>query len=247
MSAIVRRWVVLALCLTAGFALVGAPQVASAAPVSAADGGIPTRTVLTSTNFHPLVGQAYSIRGQVQLVSATDGAPATYTPFPKQPVTLQLCTAACYSKTPTWKSVATTTTAGDTKAMFAFPLVARTTRVYRVVFDGSKYLGIIGSSAGAILIQTHRSVTTSLRQPRPGHFTMSGRIRPSYARQPVYLMRRSCSSCAFKTVQRSRSSATGGYRFGFGSPTRTSLYVVRARASNGLAVSYSKLAKILVR
>jgi hypothetical protein len=245
MATIARRLGVVAVCLAV------AGSVAAVPPAQAADegaSGIPTRTVVTSTNFHPVYGQSFTIRGQVQLVSAgTAGAAPTYTPFPKQPVALQLCTSACYSRTPTWKHVASTTTSDDAKAIFAFPLVARATRVYRVVFDASKYLGIIQSSAGAIRIDTHRRLSMTLRQPRPRRFVMAGRVTPMYGRQTAYLMRKSCNSCAFKTVQRVRTTRTGAYRFAFSAPGRTSTYVVRARAYKGLSVSYSKMARVLVR
>jgi hypothetical protein len=76
---------------------------------------------------------------------------------------------------------------------------------------------------------------------------MSGRVTPYYAGQPAYLMKRTCDACSFKTVKRVRTSSRGGYRFAFAAPASTSTYVVRARASRGLSVSYSRPARITVR
>ena len=243
MPALTRRLVAASISLAVGVALVGMPQLTTAA--AAAD-GIPTRTVVTSTNFHPYYGQSYTIRGQVQLATADEDGKVTYTPFPKQEVKLQLCTSRCFTNTPTWKHLAKTTSDDET-GVFRFRRTAWRTHVYRVVFDASKYLGIIGSSAGAILIRAHRHVPVRLTQPRPGHFAMSGRAYPFYGGQRIYLMRKSCNTCAFKTVRSQVTGPKGGYRFAFGTPSKTSLYVVRARSSKGLAVSYSKIAKIIVR
>jgi hypothetical protein len=82
-----RRTGVVALCL----AIAGALAAVVPQSASAEDSGVPTRTVVTSTNFHPVYGQRYTIRGQVQLASVAEvGGAATYTPFPKQTVALQL-------------------------------------------------------------------------------------------------------------------------------------------------------------
>ena len=245
MTAPVRRLMTAAVCLAAVLPLAGSP--AQAAVAASDTSGIPTRVVLTSSNFRPTYGQGYTVSGQVQLVSASETGTPTYTPFPKQPVSLDLCTSACGTAAATWRQVATGSTADDAAARFTFPLVARGTAIYRVTFDGSKYLGIIGSSAAAIEIATYRRIAAALKQPRPGTFLLRGRVNPLFGNQPASLLRRRCPICAFRWAQNVRTSRTGYVTFRLARPRRTSQYVIRARASRGLEVSYSKIAQITVR
>jgi hypothetical protein len=216
-------------------------------PAQAADSGIATRVVLVASNPRPTYGEAYTITGQVQLVSASATGVPQYTPFPKQPVTLDLCTSACGTAAATWQNVASATTGQDAEAKFAFPLVARGTAVYRVVFDGSKYLGIIGSSAAAIKVGTWRRIALALKQPQPGRFVLRGRVNPLFGSQPVSLLRKKCPTCGFRWAQNVTTSPTGWFTFRLARPKRTSQYVVRARAGQNLEMTYSKIAQITVR
>lgn len=245
MRAPVRRLLTVVVALAVVVPLAGFP--AEAAVAASDTSGIPTRIVLTSTNFRPTYGETYTISGQVQLVSASDTGAPTYTPFPKQPVSLDLCTSACGTDAATWQPVATATTGEDTAARFSFPLVAKGTAIYRVTFDGSKYLGIIGSSAAAIKVQTYRRIAAVLKQPRPGRFVIRGRVNPLFGSQPASLLRKKCPTCAFTWAQNVVTSPTGWVLFHLARPRRTSQYVIRARASNGLEMTYSKIAQITVR
>lgn len=221
---------------------------AMAPPAHAADtGGIATRTVVRTTTFHPVYGQRFVLSGQVQVVSTDATGKRTYTPFPKQQVTLQACATRCTTTTPTWTTLGHATSTDDSKALFRFPLTAYRTRIYRVLFDAGKYLGIVGSSAQAILISTHRHVSVKLAQPRPGHFTMSGRVSPLYGGQRAALLAKTCASCAWRVMASQTTSRRGYYDFRFGAPHRTTTYIVRANASRQLALSYSRYGRVLVR
>ncbi|MEO5709535.1 MAG: hypothetical protein ABIQ59_06920 [Nocardioidaceae bacterium] len=228
---------------------VTAGPVEAASVVAVDTSSIPTQIVLTSSNPRPTYGEAYTLSGQVQLVSASDTGAATYTPFPKQPVNLDLCVSACTGTLAdaTWQNIATTTTGEDAAAKFSFPLVAKGTEIYRVTFDGSKYLGIIGSSAKAIAVPTYRRLAVALKQPRPGRFVVRGRVNPLFGGQPASLLRKKCAKCQFTFAQKVVTSAKGYYTFRLSRPGVTSQYVVRARASNRLEMSYSKVVQITVR
>ena len=243
MPALTRRLLTALVCAAVVLPLAGAPAEAAASDT----GGIPTEIVVTSSNFRPTYGEAYTISGQVQLVSQSDTGTATRTPFPKQPVTLDLCTSGCGTDAATWRQVATATTGEDAAAKFSFPLVARGTAIYRVTYDASKYLGIIGSSARAIKVGTFRRIAATLRQPKPGRFVIKGRVNPLYGGQPAALLRKKCATCTFRYAQKVTTSRAGYYTFRLTRPRVTSQYVVRSRASNNLELSYSKVSQITVR
>lgn len=241
MSTLARRLALV--CAAAVLPLAAAPAEAASSDTSS----IPTDIAITSSNFRPTYGEAYTISGQVRLVSQSDTGTATYTPFPKQPVNLDLCTSACGTDAATWQPVATGTTGEDAEAKFSFPLVARGTAVYRVTYDGSKYLGIIGSSARAIKVGTFRRIAATLKQPKPGRFVIRGRVNPLYGSQPAALLRKKCASCQFTYAQKVTTSTTGYFTFKLSRPRVTSQYVVRSRVSDNLEMSYSKVSQITVR
>lgn len=97
------------------------------------------------------------------------------------------------------------------------------------------------SLASAETALTSREVSSDLVRVGPGHWSLSGRVRPGGAGQRVLLNRRRCDDCAWETVVRSRTGSRGRFRFAIDAPGRTTVvYRVRAPRTSRFRAAVSR-------
>ncbi len=210
---------------------------------------ITTTTTAFTTNADPVVGKGFRIVGQVFLMISGLSEPIA---FPDRTVIIERRVRA----TDPWVRVGTAKTGEQTLAngqkhvMFSFNRVADRSASFRARFEGMS--GVPGSGSASddgtlvpALVRVHRHMPIRLVQPRPGRLYMAGSVRPLFSKQRVAVLRKTCLKCAWKPFARPKTDAKGRYRVRLSTPRRGSHYfLARARASKGLAVSYSKQARI---
>lgn len=221
-----------------------------AAPAGAEDPppliSFPTVTTAFSTNPDPIVGRRFQIVGQVFLVIGDSPIP-----YPDRTVILErrVRSADPWVRVATAKTVQRTLPNGEKHVMFTFNLVASRTMTYRARYQSDSTA--IGSSASTdnkrapVLVRVHRKMPIRLVQPKRSRLYLVGTVAPKFGRQRVVVLRKTCVKCAWKRFARPKTNAKGRYRVRLSTPRRGSHYfIVRAKASKGFAVSYSRQARV---
>lgn len=215
---------------------------AAAAPIFA------SATTAYTTNSDPVYGQGFKIIGQVFLLLGDSP-----TPLPNQQVTLEQrpTSSAEWSVAGTATTTETTLPNGEKHIMYTFDRVADRTASFRVRYAGSSDSEAIGGSisddgaAVPVPVRVHRQMPIRLSQPQPSRIYMSGEARPLYARQRVTVLRKTCSTCAWRAYARPLTDASGRYRVRLYAPRRGSFYyLARTPASSGFVLSNSQQARI---
>ena len=226
----------------------GAPLVPAAAGPAAADPLFASATTAYATNSNVVYGQRFKIVGQVFLLLGDSPAP-----LPNQRVTLEqrLTSSAVWSVVAAATTTETTLPNGEKHIMYTFNRVANRTASFRVRYAGSSDSEAIGGSvsddgaAVPVPVRVRRQMPIRLLQPRPSRIYMSGAARPLYARQRVVVLRKTCSTCAWRGYARPLTDAYGRYRVRLYAPRRGSFYyVARTPASRGFVLSASQQARI---
>lgn len=141
-----------------------------------------------------------------------------------------------YLGSSTWTALGTDVTAGAFPA-YAFDVTAQKNAVYRVTFAGDD---TYQASAAKETVHVRRRVPARVVEPRENAFYLVGRVVPSYAGKRVYLMRRTCSSCPWKTLTSQLTSDTSRYRFRLPLPKKgTHYFRARVPASTSYVKSVS--------
>ena len=109
--------------------------------------------------------------------------------------------------------------------VFYFRQTAWRNATYRVSFVGDDRYA---PSTETLTVKVARNVTGKLTEPRENVFYLSGRVSPTYIGQPVTLMRKKCSSCAWRAYSTKATSELSRYRFRLPLPESGSYYF-RAR------------------
>lgn len=234
-------------CLALVLAL-AAPLVPAVTTPAAADPIFASATTAYTTTSDPVFDQRFKIVGQVFLLLGDSP-----TPMPNQQVSLEQRP----NSTAEWSVVATATTTettlanGEKHIMYTFDRVAYRTASFRVRYAGSSDAGAIGGSvsddgaAVPVPVRVHRQMPIRLSQPQPSRIYMSGEARPLYARQRVTVLRKTCSTCAWRAYARPLTDASGHYRVRLYAPRRGSFYyLARTPASSGFVSSDSQQARI---
>ncbi len=218
---------------------------AAAAPIFA------SATTAYTTASDPVYDQRFKIVGQVFLLLGDSP-----TPMPNQRVTLEqrASSSAAWSVVAEATTTETTLPNGEKHIMYTFDRVAYRTASFRVRYAGSSDSEAIGGSvsddgaAVPVPVRVHRQMPIRLSQPRPSEIYMSGTARPLYARQRVAVLRKTCSTCAWRAYARPLTDANGRYRVRLYAPRSGSYYyLARTPASNGFALSDSQQARIRAR
>lgn len=115
--------------------------------------------------------------------------------------------------------------------VFYFRLTATHNATYRINFLGDDRYA---PATDTVTVKVARKVTAKLTEPRENVFYLSGRVSPTYIGQPVTLMRRKCSSCAWRAYTTKATSELSRYRFKLPLPESGSYYF-RARVPGDLA------------
>jgi hypothetical protein len=203
-----------------GAALTALPLVVAGQPVAtpaSADPGYVTSVDLDDIASNPVAyGTTVSIRGQVVYTDPEDGR--TYAT--EGPVTLE---QRNYGEVD-WQLIDSTDMSGFFPA-FDFDVVATRIATYRVSYLGE---GEFLPSTDSLLVKVSRKVTGRVTEPRDNVYVLSGQVRPSYAGQPISLMRQKCSSCAWRVYTSQLTTTTSGYRFRLPLP-RSGIHYFRAR------------------
>lgn len=235
-------------CLALVLALAAPLVPAVTGPAAAADPIFASATTAYTTTSDPVYDQRFKIVGQVFLLLGDSP-----TPMPNQRVTLEQRPTS----TAEWTTVAEATTTettlpnGEKHIMYTFDRVAYRTASFRVRYAGSSDSEAIGGSvsddgdAVPVPVRVHRQMPIRLSQPQPSRIYLSGTARPLYARQQVTVLRKTCSSCAWKAYARPLTDAYGRYRVRLYAPRSGSYYyLARTPASKGFALSSSQQARI---
>jgi hypothetical protein len=222
-----------ALLVTGGLLLVGpTPPAAEAgtcvAPPTRPDGGravtglaeetgvpqgvVETRIRWVRWNKKVLYGDGAVLDGQVV---TDDGAVAD-------------ATVDLYARDATsaeWNLIQSATTDPETGVFSFVCLEPAVTTDYRAVYEGALYFQ--GSQADR-RIGVLRRVPDSMKQVDAERFRFRGAVRPAYANRPVLLQQKTCSSCRWRTVERTRSTESSRWRFMIDARTFTGRRYVRA-------------------
>ncbi|GAA1928986.1 hypothetical protein GCM10009815_24100 [Nocardioides marmoribigeumensis] len=238
---VLRRASVVVLALVASL-LPAMAQPAAAEPLFA------SATTSYTSNPDPLAGQRFKIVGQVFLLFGDTPAP-----LPNQVVTLERRTTS----TDPWTTVGQTTTMettlpnGEKHVMYVFNRVADRTASYRVRYSGNADSDAIAGSlsddgtADPVRVRVHRRMPIRLAQPKPSRIDLVGSVAPRYGHQRVVVLRKTCKACRWVRFAAPLTDARGRYRVRLSSPrTGSHLFVARAAASKGFALSYSQRARI---
>ena len=213
-------------------ALLGAASVPVAAPVTVAPAyAEPTvaTTVTVSSIGTVRYHDGFALGGQVAF---TDPDDQKLYALPDVIVRLD----RRYLGSSTWTELGTDVTEGPFPS-YAFDVTAQRNAVYRVTFAGDDtYQKSVAKEA----VDVRRRVPARVTEPREDVFYLAGRVVPSYAGKRVYLMRRTCSSCAWKTWASQLTGDTSRYRFRLPLPkTGTDYFRARVPASTSYVKSVS--------
>lgn len=174
----------------------------------------PLATDVQWTRWSRLVrfGQAAVLEGQVLVA---DGS------LPDAPVRL----LARPVGTDRWSTVAQSRTTTDT-GVFAFEGVRPEANTdYRVEYGGNL---LYASSTADRRVPVARRVRDSITRLSDGDFRLAGSVAPRAAGQRVLLQRRTCESCAWRTVSRTSTNRRSRWGFEVAAPARKGTWWYRA-------------------
>ncbi|MBA3264813.1 MAG: hypothetical protein H0T14_00360 [Nocardioidaceae bacterium] len=121
-----------------------------------------------------------------------------------------------------WVRLDATSTNQRRYPSFTFRTRARANASYRVVFAGNARLQPSRSVTG---VRVHRRFNAQLED---GSGRFHGRVVPRYSHRVVYLAKRRCAECSWRTVAHTRTGDRGRYSFKVGAP-RSGRYYWRLR------------------
>ncbi|HSE70118.1 MAG TPA: hypothetical protein VLA97_05105 [Nocardioidaceae bacterium] len=213
--------------LLVSVSLLGLPAVA-AAPANAAE-SYTTRVVMKIAQARALYNTSVGIAGQA-VYTDTDGQ--TYA-VPGGTAVLE----RQFAGTRTWKRIAT----DDYTSSFYFTVTARQNATYRV-----RYLGTTDGLGNAYSASANSRILKVARDlndrgvKRSGKLLLKGRVAPAYARQVVYVDRKTCERCAWRSYSRVRTTSRSTFSARVQAP-RSGAWYYRARitSSKKFITSYS--------
>ncbi|HEU4512192.1 MAG TPA: hypothetical protein VFR87_03715 [Nocardioidaceae bacterium] len=179
-------------------------------------------------------GDVVTVSGQVSYVDPDGGQEYA---LADAPVLLE----RRYLDSSEWTEVAAQVTAGAFPG-YEFEDVATKGARYRVSYAGDE---TYQASAAEATVRVRRIVTSKVREPRDDVFFLKGKVVPDHAGEPVALLRKKCSDCAWKVFRRGEATARSTYRFRLPLPPEGAHYFrARVPADEGYLRTVSKVWEI---
>jgi hypothetical protein len=127
----------------------------------------------------------------------------------------------------TWRAIGTATTDASGVADFSTPV--RGNGAYRVSYAGSDTTG--PSTSPSVSLEAMRDFNARLVEKASGVY-LRGNVNPGWGHRTVTWQRRTCSTCAWRRVDRARTSRTGAWGFQGAFPPHGRTWWFRARLAS---------------